>query len=263
LDHVSGDKNRCDSVIWHIVDRNGRNRRSGATQCRNCHESGLAFLAALQAPADKPLVTFDKDRELGPSDAVIYWFNANYVVRLIFATDGSLVRVELLPEALLHADSWTSVPDAVELGLGEMQWLIDTASQLRPTGDPVSIHQPPDACFQSGPNLYCGDSYELAAISKYCREHYRDEPSPQISPRAVTIAFKQSVSGIVSNMKVVSADEHQLKIGPLWYRILKQRDQPLFITAAVGSIVSLTTFGCTGNELTCDAFPPPFTSPTH
>jgi eukaryotic-like serine/threonine-protein kinase len=35
------------------------------------------------------------------------------------------------------------------------------------------------------------------------------------------------------------------------------------ITAAVGSIVRLTTFGCAGNELTCDAFSPPFASPTH
>jgi hypothetical protein len=140
---------------------------------------------------DKPLVTFDKDRESGPPDVVIYWFNANYVVRLILTTDGSLARVELLPEALLHADSWTSVPDAVELGQGEMQWLIDTAGQLRPTGDPVLIHQPPDACFQSGQNLYCGDSYELAAVSKYCREHYRDEPSPQVSLRAATISYKQ------------------------------------------------------------------------
>jgi hypothetical protein len=221
------------------------------------------FRQRYRPPADKPLVTFDKDRESGSPDAVIYWFNANYVVRLILTTDGSLARVELLPEALLHADSWTSVPDAVELGRGEMQWLIDTASQLRPTGDPVSIHQPPDACFQSGPNLYCGDSYELAALSKYCHEHYRDEPSPQVSLRAVTIAYKQSVSGIVSDIKAVSANEHHLKIGPLRYRILKQRDQPLFITAAVGSIVSLTTFGCAGNELTCDAFPPPAPSPTH
>jgi hypothetical protein len=217
------------------------------------------FRQRYRPPRDKPLVTFDKDRQLGPPDAVIYWFNANYVVRLILATDGSLARVELLPEALLHADSWTSVSDAVELGRGEMQWLIDTAGQLRATGDRVSIHQPPDACFQSGQNLYCGDSYELAAVSKY----YRDEPTPQVSLRAATIAYKQSVSGIVSDIKAASADEHQLKIGLLWYRILKQRDQPLFVTATVGSTVRLTTFGCAGNELTCDAFPPPFASPTH
>jgi serine/threonine protein kinase len=35
------------------------------------------------------------------------------------------------------------------------------------------------------------------------------------------------------------------------------------ITATVGSIVRRTTFGCAGNELTCDAFSPPFASPTH
>jgi len=104
--------------------------------------------------------------------------------------------------------------------------------------------EPPDACFQSGPNLYCGDSYELAAVGKYCREHSRDEPSPQVSLRSATIFYKQSVIGIVSEIKAVSADEHQLKIGPLWYRILKQLDQPLFVTATVGSTVHLTTFGC-------------------
>src|SRR6266849_3856604 len=118
--------------------------------------------------ADKPLRTFDKDRESRPAAAVIYWFNATYVVRLVFATDGSLVRVELFPEALLYSDSWTNVPDTVELGPGERRLLIALASQLRPTGDPVSLHQPPDACFQSGGNLYCTDSYELANVGTYC-----------------------------------------------------------------------------------------------
>jgi hypothetical protein len=211
---------------------------------------------------DKSLLTFNKDRESGSPDAVVYRFNANYVVRLILSTDGSVARVELLPEALLYADSWTSVPDAVELGRGEMRWLIDTSSQLRPTGDPVLTHQPPESCFQSGPNLYCGDTYELAAVSKYCREqYYRDDPSPQSSLKAASIAYKQSMTGIVSDIKVVSADEHQLKIGTLWYRISKS--QPLFATATVGSTVHLTTFGCAGNELTCDAFPPWFASQTH
>src|SRR5262245_49115465 len=60
---------------------------------------------------DQPLRAFDKDRESGPADTAIYWFNANYVARLVFATDGSLARIELLPEALLYSDTWTSVPD--------------------------------------------------------------------------------------------------------------------------------------------------------
>lgn len=211
--------------------------------------------------ADKPLRTFDKDRESRPADAVIYWFNATYVVRLVFATDGSLARVELFPEALLYSDSWTSVPDAVELAQGEMRWVIAVVSQLRPTGDPVSLHQPPDACFQSGPNLYCHGSYELANVSMYCREDYRVQTVPQISLRSVTIAYKQPVIGVVSELKAVSGNEHQLMVGPLWYRIYKGRDETLFDTAAVGSMVSLTTFGCAGNELTCDAVPAPATLP--
>src|SRR6516165_11269542 len=66
--------------------------------------------------ADKPLQTFNPGRESRPADAVIYWFNTNYVARLVFATDGSLARLELLPEALLYSDSWANVPDTVALG---------------------------------------------------------------------------------------------------------------------------------------------------
>ena len=98
--------------------------------------------------------TFDKDRESRPADALIYWFNATYVVRMVFATDGSLAPVELFPETLLYSNSRTSVPDTVEPGPGEIRLLIAVASQLRPTGDPVWLHQPPEGCFQSGQNLY-------------------------------------------------------------------------------------------------------------
>ncbi len=212
--------------------------------------------------ADKPLRTFDKDRESRPADAVIYWFNAIYVVRLVFATDGSLVRVELFPEAMLYGDSWTSVPDTVELGPGEMRWVIAVASQLRPMGDPVSPYQPPGLCFQSGQNLYCSDSYELAKVSTYRREDYRVQPPP-ISLKEVTIAYKQPVIGVVSELKAVSGNEHQFMVGSLWYRIYRALDQSLFDTLAVGSMVNLTAFGCAGNELACDVFSAPATPPKH
>src|SRR5579864_1740298 len=81
----------------------------------------------------------DRERESSPPDGAIYWFDTSYIVRLIFATDGSLARVEVLPEALLYSDSWTSVKDTVELGQGELQWFIKNVSQLRPTGDPVEV----------------------------------------------------------------------------------------------------------------------------
>jgi hypothetical protein len=141
--------------------------------------------------ADKPLRTFNPGGESRPADAVIYWFNTNYVARLVFATDGSLARLELLPEALLYSDSWTDVPDTVALGPGEMQWVIAIASQLRPMGDRVSHDQPPGLCFQSGPNLYCIESYELAQVGTYHREDFLVQP-PQISLRQVTIAYKQT-----------------------------------------------------------------------
>ena len=201
--------------------------------------------------ADKTLRTFDKDRESRPADTVIYWFNTNYVVRLIFATDGSLVRVELFPEALLYSDSWTSVPDTVELGPGEMRWFIALAGQLRTMGEPVSHDRSPNVCAVSGPNLYCSNSYELAKVSMYRRENYRGKP-PQISLKDVTIAYEQSVIGVVAELNAVSENEHQLRLGSVWYRIYKQGD-PVFDSVAEGSMVRLTAFGCAGNELACDA----------
>src|SRR6266567_4080854 len=143
----------------------------------------------------------------------IYWFDASYVVRLLFATDGSLARVELLPEALLYNDSWTSVPDAVELGQGEVQVFINTVSQLRPTGDPVEVHEPPDACFQSGANLYCHDRYQEAIVNQYCRDQYRPdkERSARLSPKSVTIGYKQSLRGTISELKALSPDEHRIQ----------------------------------------------------
>ena len=57
-------------------------------------------------------------------------------------------------------------------------------------------------------------------------------------------------------MQAVSPDEHQVKIGPFWYGIHKFFDKKLFRTAVVGSVVSITTFGCTANELVCNAAAP-------
>ena len=133
-----------------------------------------------------------------------------------------IARVELLPEALLYSNSWRSVPEASELDEGEIQWFIKTVNQLRPTGDPVEIYEPPDACFQSGPNLYCHDLYEDASVSEYCREQYQpNKLGTRISPKSVTVGYKQSVRGSISALKVVSADEHRVKIGPFWYGIHK------------------------------------------
>jgi hypothetical protein len=204
--------------------------------------------------AGQPLRTFDKERESQPADNVIYWFDTNYVIRLVLTMDGSLARVELLPEGLLYSDSWTSMPDTVELGPGEMERVVDVASQLRPMGRKSAAPQEPSFCFQSGPNLYCGESYELAQVSTYRREAYGVQP-PQSSLRQVTIAYKQLVSGVVSEVRTVSENERQLRVGALWYRITKEPDQSWFDSVAVGSMVHLTAIGCAGNEVTCAAFP--------
>jgi hypothetical protein len=210
------------------------------------------------SPASTLPLSYDKDRETGPSDGPIYWFDSSYVVRLIFSTDGSTARVEVLPEALLYSDSWTSVKDTVELGKGELQWFINTVNQLRPIGDPVEVHEPPDACFQSGPNLYCHDRYKEAIVSEYCREQYRPNKDrlSRISLKSITVAYKQPHLGAISNLNVLSANEHRVKVGPLWYRILKTRDEKLFDTAVTGSVVGFTTFGCAVNELVCEAVEP-------
>lgn len=198
---------------------------------------------------DQALRTFDKDEETRPADSVIYWFDANYVVRLVFAPDGALARLELFPEALLYSDVWTSVPDTVELGQNEIRSIIATANQLQPTGDRVRPDQ--SFCFQSGGNLYCGDSYESASVHRYCHEYY--PPRQDISQRAVTIAYKQSVMGVLSEVRIVSENEHLLMVGTLWYRIIKEDNPPSFDMMKVGSTVSLTAFGCAGNELACMA----------
>jgi hypothetical protein len=112
-----------------------------------------------------PLV-FDPEYDTGPPDGPIYWFDASYVVQLIFARDGSLALVEVLPETLLYSKSWMNVKDQdnLELGKGELHWLLDTVNQLQPLGDPIQVLEPPNGCFQSGGNLYCQDSYKEAVV---------------------------------------------------------------------------------------------------
>ncbi len=250
-------------LIGTLLVAKARDSRAEQRKAEIVRKADSLFPQRHRPPVDKTPVTFDPNRESRAADAVVYWANSTYVVRLVFADDGSLARVELFPEPLLYNDSWTSVPDTVELQQGEVRWLLTEARLLQPTGDPVSVHQPPDGCFQSGPNLYCGDTYELANVRTYCREGYRVMPIPPVSLREVTIAYKQSVAGIVSETKGISGSERHLKVGAIWYRLLKDRDPQLFATAEVGSMVTLTSFGCAGNELTCNAFPASTTPPKH
>lgn len=91
-------------------------------------------------------------------------------------------------------------------------------------GDPVSLHERPRACFYSGQNFYCRDSYELAEVARYRREDYRVRPR-RISLQQVTIAYKQPVIGAVSEVKAVAWNADQVMVGPHWYRIYRDRDQ--------------------------------------
>jgi hypothetical protein len=126
----------------------------------------------------------------GPDDSVIYRYGTSYVVMLVFATDGSLARVDLLPEALLYTDSWSNVRADLELTLDQMQWLVDTASELRPLGKPV-LKQ---LCFQSGANSYCHDDYENGSVSHYWRETFVGKDAPwKSSLKQVSIAYKKMV----------------------------------------------------------------------
>jgi len=152
-------------------------------------------------PTGKPLRLFDEQAETGPPDAVIYWHDASYVIELVFAPDGSVARLQLLPEELLHSDTWSDVPERVELSWAEMQSVVESANALQPLGK-GEITDAPDGCFQSGQNLYCTDTYEFAVVSHYHRERADNEHVTNIALRDVTISYRQSVSGAVEDARV-------------------------------------------------------------
>ena len=87
--------------------------------------------------------TYEQGRGWGSPEGPIYWFNAAYVVRLLFANDGSLARLELKPEAFLHGQMSAT---GVKLGASDFQWFLKAANQPRPLGHPADVHKPP-LCF--------------------------------------------------------------------------------------------------------------------
>lgn len=228
-------------------DRNA-DRRKAETVAR----ADKLFGERYSPPAGKPLRLFDQQTESGPPDAVIYWHGASYVIELVFAPDGSVARVGLLPEELLHSDSWTDVPDRVQLSRAEMQSLIESANALQPLGKGKS-RNPPDVCFQSGQNLYCTDGYEFAVVSHYHRERPAGEHVADSVLRDVTISYRQSVSGVVEDVRV-EGSQRQLKVGGYWYHGEKPGSD-IFRDAAIGSLVELVAFGCAGNGKVCLAIP--------
>ena len=201
----------------------------------------------------KPMRLYDKQTGTGPPDAILFWHGSNYVIELAFAADGSVARITLLPEALLHSDSWTDVSGMVELFPSEMQWLVASANILRPLGDVRAMNDVPNGCFQSGKNLYCRDEYELAAVTHYHVEKMNDRQLPQIALEDIAIGYKQSVVGIVEDARVESNERH-LKVGGQWYHGEKP-GVAIFDNAKIGSVVRLVAYGCTANEKACVAVP--------
>ena len=211
------------------------------------------FGARYTPVAGRSMRLFDKQTETGPPDAIIYWHGSSYVVELIFATDGTVARIALLPEALLHSDSYTDVPVSVELLPAEMGWLTASAKALRPLGEARGISDAPNACFQSGKNLYCFDQYELAAVSHYHVERINGVGLSEIALEDIAIVYKQSVMGIVEDTRAVGNQRH-LKVGGQWYHGEKPGVE-VFDKAEIGSVVHLFTCGCTANEKACIAAP--------
>jgi hypothetical protein len=204
-------------------------------------------------PTGKPLRLYDERTEIGPPDAVTYWYNTRYVIELVLAPDGSVARIQLLPEELLYSKVWSAVPDTVELSPTEMQSVVESANALQTLGKPGAIRNAPDGCFQSGHNLYCADAYQLAVASHYHLQRHDNEHVTGIAPRDVSISYRQSVSGIVEDVRT-EGSQRQLKIGGYWYHGEKSGSD-IFRDATIGSVVRLVTFGCAANEKVCLAIP--------
>jgi hypothetical protein len=155
----------------------------------------------------------------------------------------------------LHSDDWGDVPKVVELSRAQMQWFVSSANTLQALGNPLEVRKAPDTCFQSGPNLYCHDSYELASVSHYHVERAEKSNVIEAAPRDVVILYKQYVNGIVEDVRV-EGSQRQLKLGGQWYHSEKPGVE-IFDKAQIGSAARLITYGCTANERACIAFPEP------
>jgi hypothetical protein len=151
------------------------------------------------------------------------------------------------------SDNWSDVANSVELSGTEMQWLVVSANVLRPLGKAGDITAAPLSCFQSGPNLYCADKYELASVSHYHLERQNEKNAMQAALREISIWYRQAVNGIVENVRV-QGSQRQIKVAGQQYHGEKPGVE-IFDTAQVGSAVRLVAFGCTANEKACIADP--------
>jgi hypothetical protein len=199
--------------------------------------------------ARKPLRLYDEQTETGPPDGVIYRHGAGYVIELLFAADGSVAKLRMLPEALLHSDTWSDVPNTVELLPDESAWFVDAANKLQPVGGARNSKVAPKYCAVSGPNWYCYDPFEFASVSHYYFERVdKDQVTGRVL-REIEVSYRQSVVGVVEDV-AVEGNQHQLKVAGQWYHGEKP-EPPVFAIAQPGTVVHLVAYGCTANQKAC------------
>lgn len=160
-----------------------------------------------------------------------------------------MARLKLFPETMLHRDNWSDVPRGVELSRAEMEWLIASADILQPLGKAREITEAPNRCFVSGPNWYCEDFYELASVNHY----HLQRGGRELALGDIAILYRQCVGGLVEDVRV-EGNQRQFRVGGQWYRV-EEPGVDIFDKAQIGSVVSLVTYGCAGNEKACRAFP--------
>jgi len=207
----------------------------------------------------KPLRAYYRPTEMMPPNDIIYTHTSGYVIELIFAADGTIAALLLHPEALLYSDDWNDVPSTLELSNAEMQSLLTSADSLQSLGTARAIAKAPQGCFQSGPNLYCADTYELASVSHYHVERGEPKHTTEMVLRDIAIIYSHSVTGVVEDVRR-EGSQRQLKVGGQWYHGEKPGVE-IFEEAQVGSVVHLITYGCAANAKACVANPGQLTSP--
>lgn len=128
-----------------------------------------------------------------------------------------------------------------------------SANTLQPLGKARNAKEAPKGCSQSGPNLYCFAPYELGSGSHYHVERSDERHVISVVLRAVQIAYRQSVAGVVEDVRM-EGSQRLLKVGGQWYHGEKP-GADVFSDAPKGSVVRLVSFGCTANENACIAVP--------
>ena len=207
----------------------------------------------------KPLRLYYNPTDMVPPSEMIYSHSSGYVIELIFAADGTIAALLLHPEALLYSDDWSDVPGTLVLSDSQMQSFIASVNALQPLGKARGITRAPQGCFQSGQNLYCADSYELASISHYHVERGEAKHKVEVVLRDIAVLYSHSLTGIVEDVRE-EGSQRQLKVGGQWYHGEKPGVE-VFEKAQVGSVVRLITYGCTANSKACIANPEQSTPP--